>query len=851
MSEEVLELSIEETNKLRAELGLKPLNVPTPSIVHGDSSTGSSSRLGRNNINADSAAVTTTINGGGGGGGRQQQQQQEEEVLELSIDETNKLRANLGLPPLRVDGGSGGKKNEVFKPAENIGDQQNAAERINQAKLRREVEEGATTVFGVDTLASSTDTTDGREGSGVLSWATKMRQQTEREGAAAVAVGKKRSKKNSSKNQTRSDGHDEDNYDERHNDYGSRDLEGMQVAHSMAELEAGSSTVLTLADVPILETRTLVSNQVVGLNDAEDALENVNFSEREKHQDGLRKKRMLEMGMGRAGGYAGFDDEEFEELGGTLGPSRSDRGQSGRHPNHAHDDEGDGVVGKSRGFRLGLKDGTIDDLDKSDLDRVQEGKAISLVGNVDVTAQDYMTIEEEEAEREKRHKKKKDTKFKKNKRKDKKRKRRTETYDGDDGDDDDDDEAKDSMNPLSTLLAVPSTSLISQLEQTSSENNETGGLTKRRTIPVRDEEDQPISMHKAGFDVVDEQKAKRAKFDAIMEKGNQKTRSAFNMVSKTNVQNQPAMDDEPDDSFLNAALAKARRLNRLREMNKTPLTGAHAVAQAVKSNMSETDNVLEPSHGTLTFSIDDTREFSRAIRARSQQKEREVQKNQVKDPPNNDYANGSSATANDPGTSESSHSNSDTQIKVEDVDDEQPEDVDMEQLAKEVVPDYGSTSESTGVGRGLSSFISMLKTTGEITGKHGGKEELRGRAKDERNYDNYEPLDLSKVVTIGRSATEKDKEFATREIKLEYRDKHGRLLTQKEAFRDLCYQFHGHGASKRKEEKRLKQITREQAEARLASSQVSAARDGTTAGTLGALKATQKATGKAFIVHKT
>ena len=47
---------------------------------------------------------------------------------------------------------------------------------------------------------------------------------------------------------------------------------------------------------------------------------------------------------------------------------------------------------------------------------------------------------------------------------------------------------------------------------------------------------------------------------------------------------------------------------------------------------------------------------------------------------------------------------------------------------------------------------------------------------------------------------------------LGYRDKHGRLLTQKEACRDLCYQFHGHGAPKRGEEERLKQIAREQAD---------------------------------------
>merc|ERR1712194_205626 len=109
----------------------------------------------------------------------------------------------------------------------------------------------------------------------------------------------------------------------------------------------------------------------------------------------------------------------------------------------------------------------------------------------------------------------------------------------------------------------------------------------------------------------------------------------------------------------------------------------------------------------------------------------------------------------------------------------------------------------------------------------------------------------SQVVSIGVNSSAKDQELANREIKLEYRDKHGRLLTQKEAYRDLCYQFHGHGASKKNEEKRLRQIAREQAEARMASRQVSAARDGTTAGTLGALKATQKATGKAYVTHKT
>ena len=92
-----------------------------------------------------------------------------------------------------------------------------------------------------------------------------------------------------------------------------------------------------------------------------------------------------------------------------------------------------------------------------------------------------------------------------------------------------------------------------------------------------------------------------------------------------------------------------------------------------------------------------------------------------------------------------------------------------------------------------------MEGTGEIR-DHSTKEEMRGRAKDKRTCEDYERLDLSSVVKIdtGRSNVhEKDAELARREIKLEYRDEHGHLLMGKEAYRDMCYQFHGHGSSKK------------------------------------------------------
>ncbi|KAL3942980.1 MAG: hypothetical protein SGBAC_002931 [Bacillariaceae sp.] len=760
MPDEVIELSIEETNKLRAELGLAPLRLDKPIQSFEEQAS--------HNDSTESASKT-------------------EEVLELSVDETNKLREKLGLKPLR----SGAGKEEVHKPATNDRSAQEAAERIKQARLRRDVQRGATKTFGSQTLADEADKS-------ALSWAEKIRQQKDE--APKKSKAKKKAKTN-----------------ERYDD---NDLDGMQVSHKMSELEAGSTTVLTLADAPLLAKNE--SNKATGLNEAEDTLENDNLREQKQQQDGLRKKRMLEMGMGRAGGYAGFDDEEFEELGGSMGPSRRERG------NQFLEGEDENQPAKL-GFRLGSKRQNEEKL--TDFDAIQQGKAISLLpSKADMAASDYMTVEEEEAERAKR-KKKKDGKFKKKKKKDKKsKKQRRRKVESDDEEE------------TTEALGTQNVNLLQHLEETASA--EVTGMRKRRK--VEDEESNDETMTDDG--VKQETKEKRARYDEIMAKGNERTRLAFQEKKKPKVE-EDVFDEEPDDSFLNEALAKARRLNRLRELNKPKAKGAEAVAAALKKSEEaaiQPENTISSSSG-ISFSVDDTREFTRAIQARAQQEER----SKAKPAPNS-----SGIKIEIKSTSKA------TKPKVEDVEmkeaeeDEDEGNLDIHELAKEVEDDgiptlEGTASEAAGVGRGLSSFVSMLKQTGEISKKNTGKEELRGRAKDERNYENYEALDLSKVVKIGRNATDKDKEFADREIKLEYRDKHGRLLTSKEAYRDLCYQFHGNGGSKKKEDKRLRQIQREQAEARMASRQVTAAREGTTAGTLGALKATQKATGKAFIVHKT
>jgi len=792
-SRNIIELSIEDTDKLREKLGLAPL------------------RLENTTSTTIKDEATKILNRGN-------KETSDKEELELSVKETNKLREKLGLAPLRNSDCSETKKKEIHKPAENIGEKEIKKNRIERAKLQREVEHGATQVFGSSTLGDIGDETsnnDGNDDKSALSWAAMMKQQKGTDDYVPIISKNKVDKAHNSKIK---------------NKYDESNLKGLQVKNRISGLQAGENTVLTLADVPILESKS-VSNKGIGINEEEDELENVNLTELERQHDGLRKKRMLENGMGRAGGYAGFDDEEFEELGGAFGPSREDRVEN-KH--------------KIKGFRIGLKKN--DDETMADFDKAQNGKSISLAWKGDAVSSDYMTIEEEEKMKDERNRKKKEAKFKKKKKKSKKRKKRTDINSEDDEDE------ENSNNPLLPKIET-STNVLSKLED-SAPTSGIGSLQKRRRLDDSKgsnmmstllDDEAPIKKEGMNKNCQQQLETKMLNYDKIMEKANERTRIAFGKKKFLKEEEDlDVMDDEPDDSYLNAALEKARRLNRLRGMNKSMSTGADAVAEAVKSTSLKSNDSNAPSG--ISFSIDDTREFSRAIQARTQQKSRET-KSQTKD----DDKSLADTLEKEEKLSLPQNVQASSERESEKSDDH-TDDTDMEELAKHVVEEDdkfdGFTANYAGVGRGLSSFISMLKTTGEITGKHGGKEELRGRAKDERNYDNYESLDLSKIVSIGKNATEKDAELANREIKLEYRDKHGRLLTQKEAYRDLCYQFHGHGASKKKEEKRLKQIALEQAEARLASGQISAARDGG-GGTLGALKATQKATGKAFIVHKT
>ncbi|OQR80800.1 U4/U6.U5 tri-snRNP-associated protein [Achlya hypogyna] len=90
---------------------------------------------------------------------------------------------------------------------------------------------------------------------------------------------------------------------------------------------------------------------------------------------------------------------------------------------------------------------------------------------------------------------------------------------------------------------------------------------------------------------------------------------------------------------------------------------------------------------------------------------------------------------------------------------------------------------------GMAATLALLRNRGDL------REDVQlrqaGRANDHRDRNFNDELQIKDGV------------------KLDYRDEFGRLLTKKEAFRQISYRFHGHAPGKKKQEKRLKQLKEE------------------------------------------
>jgi U4/U6.U5 tri-snRNP-associated protein 1 len=137
------------------------------------------------------------------------------------------------------------------------------------------------------------------------------------------------------------------------------------------------------------------------------------------------------------------------------------------------------------------------------------------------------------------------------------------------------------------------------------------------------------------------------------------------------------------------------------------------------------------------------------------------------------------------------------------------------------------TQQNSLVSGGMAATLSMLQKGGDLHFRDTEQATKFGRTKDQK---------LQQATTDDYKVNDR--------VKLEYRDSYGNLLTQKEAYRQLSYKFHGQQPGKKKTDKRLAKVKDYKATYNMVGGD-------TPLGTVAALKKKTEASGQAYVTLQT
>ncbi|CAM9108163.1 unnamed protein product [Scytosiphon promiscuus] len=233
--------------------------------------------------------------------------------ISMSVDETNRVRAMLGLKPLNVGGGGSGKPTEEEIAVENMRlkrEEEDKARELKELEVR--LQKARTKRLLNEKLQGETlgDVKAGEEEVvSAADWVTRSRKK-------AVAMeeerllAKQRERILEEQEMELANGGGAENGAVKGAAYGAENLAGLKVTHGAGAFEAGDSVILTLKDQGLLEEDE--HGRVTGLKDEDDELENVHMKEAER-----RKELEKEAVRAKRGAYQAYDDEEFE---GEIGP---------------------------------------------------------------------------------------------------------------------------------------------------------------------------------------------------------------------------------------------------------------------------------------------------------------------------------------------------------------------------------------------------------------------------------------------------------------------------------------------------------------------------------------------------
>nr|KAH9509150.1 U4/U6.U5 tri-snRNP-associated protein 1 [Bulinus truncatus] len=289
----------------------------------------------------------------------------------LSIAETNRLRAKLGLKPLDVSDSKGEDKSKksdaVHVPAVNLAQVKKTAtlrEKMVTKKSQRALEKKLKNVKGLGESDSDDD--------GAAAWVVKSRKlQQERE------LADKRAKMLEEMDEDFGIGSLVEQEFKKGKQYTSQNLRGLKVEHSLDKFEEGRNIVLTLKDKGVLD------------EEEDDVLVNVNIQDNEKAEKNIENKK-------KKPEYKPYDEPEYDEYG-MLRPSNL---------LSKYDEEIDGV--KKESFMLG-SGGMYDATHEKRMAEIRQelrAQGQSLLVAPPSLATEYLTPEEIEAAKFKKIKKK-------------------------------------------------------------------------------------------------------------------------------------------------------------------------------------------------------------------------------------------------------------------------------------------------------------------------------------------------------------------------------------------------------------------------------------------------------------
>ncbi|XP_058057747.1 U4/U6.U5 tri-snRNP-associated protein 1 [Anopheles bellator] len=771
-------LSIADTNKLRAKLGLRPLDVPSGSKGHSDAprkrhrspasppqppppppppTTSSSSRK---------RSMSPIPEAGAG------------DVL--SIEATNKLRAKLGLRPLDVtpakpsqdaskddaaadDGKLKDDWGEFYhKPARNL------AEKTQEEKIREKLKERREKRAIEEKLKRLKTLGDDEEVDDVRQWVTKTRDKDKlrREADERARLLDALDEEHVT-GLEREDREPKRRVTERRGAYRDRDLEGLRVEHDVEAFTEGRQVILTLKDADVLD------------ESAGDTLVNVNMVDDERHKRNVKNRKANPL-------HYGYDvysqeDDEVDEFGlpkerEVLGKYREEIEGAPRTSSFVI---GSNAEEEAREKRRLLEIKTK--LDRKKLDSLAMAPA-ALVS-------DYYTETELAS-------------FKKPKKKVRKIRQKLRADD--------------------ILASLPAA------EESGGAPDHGSRHSKRHGASAQSDLRQTLRQRSAAAAVADvlltddtpalEEDLSSVKLESTVE----------------------------DDEDLQAVLEKARRLRQKEALiSKALPIDPERIKSEVKEEPEDGVGGLESDRvrdGTML--LNSTAEFCRTlgdIPTYGTAGNREEDPNEMMDFERDSDGHGGDSEAEDVAGSSRRHGTWNS------VNTEQEQEEGLEGGVK--VEEVAILDEEPDVASSVAGALKLAQSKGYLEREESNRpSNARFAHLQAQNYsieDKSHAEENDKYSRRDRYAGPimdfKEKDSFKPNVKLEYIDDNGHLLTPKEAFRYLSHKFHGKGPGKNKVEKRLKKSEQEGLMKKMSSTD-------TPLGTLNMLQAKQKETQSPYIV---